>query len=174
MTESKTSINNICDNILPPLCGTCVPSGPIRSRAPEVLYKKRMIFRKLSSPILQEPSTRKTRSALAALQTGQRERGRGRRWENKYKLRRGMTEAIWSQNCFTGFTFSISTSPRGSFCLFCFCFDKDEKMKGWKKEMEEDADEWQDKKKTGMCYVALLALNSQICFLCILVSLWLL
>lgn len=186
MAESKTSINNICDNILPPLCGTCVPSGPIRSRAPEVLYKKRMIFRKLSSPILHEPSTRKTRSALAALQTGQRERGRGRRWENKYKLRRGMTEAIWSQNCFTGFTFSVSTSPRGSFCLLCCCFDKDEKIKGRKKEMEdrwkqnvggemeEDADEWQDNKKTGTCYVALLALNSQIYFLRILVSLWLL
>lgn len=51
------------------LCGTCVPSGPIRSRAPLVLYRKRMIFRKFSSPILQEPSTRKTKSALAALQT---------------------------------------------------------------------------------------------------------
>ncbi len=41
-------------------------------------------------------------------------------------------------------------------------------------EMEEDADEWQDNKKTGTCYVALLALNSQIYFLRILVSLWLL
>lgn len=46
-----------------------MPSGPIRSRAPAVLYRKRMIFRKLSSPMLQDPSTRKTRSALAALQT---------------------------------------------------------------------------------------------------------
>lgn len=53
--------------------GTCVPSGPIWSRAPTVLDRKRMIFRKLSSPILQEPSTRKTRSALAALHTGQEE-----------------------------------------------------------------------------------------------------
>lgn len=57
--------------------GTCVPSGPILSRAPVVLYRKRMIFRKLSSPMLQEPSTRKTRSALAALQTRHTERGGG-------------------------------------------------------------------------------------------------
>lgn len=53
--------------------GTCVPSGPIRSRAPAALDRKRTIFRKLSSPMLQEPSTRKTRSARAVLQPGQEE-----------------------------------------------------------------------------------------------------
>lgn len=60
---------------------TCVPSGPITSSAPVVLYRKRIIFWKLSSPILQEPSTRKARSALAALQTGReswRDRARER------------------------------------------------------------------------------------------------
>lgn len=53
---------------------TCVPSGPMISKAPVVLYRKRMIFWKLSSPMLQEPSIKNTSSALAALQT---ERGKG-------------------------------------------------------------------------------------------------
>jgi len=48
---------------------TCVPSGPILSKAPTVLYRKLIILLKLSSPILHDPSTRNTRSALAALHT---------------------------------------------------------------------------------------------------------
>lgn len=93
--------------------------------------------------MLQEPSTRKTRSALAALQTGQR----GEIWgEEKYNPRGGETDHT------TVFLYIFCRHlPQRKFTqifvLFCFVFalDKDEKMKGGKKEMQEDENEWKEK-----------------------------
>lgn len=48
---------------------TCMPPGLMTSKAPVMLVTNWMTLLKLSSPILQEPSMRKTRSALAPLQT---------------------------------------------------------------------------------------------------------
>lgn len=48
---------------------TCMPLGLMRSKAPVTLLTNWMTLLKLSSPILQEPSMRKTRSALAPLHT---------------------------------------------------------------------------------------------------------
>lgn len=51
-----------------PRC-TCMPEGPMTSKAEITLETKCITFVKLSSPILQEPSIRKTTSALAPLHT---------------------------------------------------------------------------------------------------------
>lgn len=48
---------------------TCMPLGLMTSKAPVMLLTNWMTLLKLSSPILQEPSMRKTRSALAPLHT---------------------------------------------------------------------------------------------------------
>lgn len=52
---------------------TCIPEGPTTSKAAIILETKCTTFVKLSSPILQEPSMRNTTSALAPLQTEERE-----------------------------------------------------------------------------------------------------
>lgn len=48
---------------------TCIPEGLMMSKAPMVLKTNCTTLLKLSSPILQEPSMRKTTSAFAPLQT---------------------------------------------------------------------------------------------------------
>lgn len=48
---------------------TCMPLGLMTSKAAVMLVTNWRTLLKLSSPILQEPSIRKTRSALAPLHT---------------------------------------------------------------------------------------------------------
>lgn len=51
-----------------------MPEGPMMSNAEIMLETKCMTLVKLSSPMLQEPSIRKTTSALAPLHTGVKQR----------------------------------------------------------------------------------------------------
>lgn len=53
---------------------TCIPVDPMTSKAPIMLKTNCTTFRKLSSPILHEPSIRNTTSALAPLHTEAKEK----------------------------------------------------------------------------------------------------
>lgn len=70
---------------------TCIPEGPITSKAPIMSETKCTTLVKLSSPMLHEPSMRKTTSALAPLQT-EAEREKRQKSAGPRARRRAATE----------------------------------------------------------------------------------